>query len=65
MCCNYTREVCIDIHFLQVAIRAARMLGMSPAMTNVNVFMVSQSKAQTHTDSLFVLPDSLICGLHL
>lgn len=53
-CSNYTGELCIDIHFLQVTIKAARTtLGMSPEVTNVYVFMFLQSKSQTHTDSLF------------
>lgn len=65
-CCNYTGELRIDNHFLQVTVKAVRTtLGMSPAVTNVYVFMFLQSKTQTHTDSLFVLLDSMISALHL
>lgn len=63
---NYIGELGIDIHSLRVTVKAVRTtLGTSPAVTNVYVFMFVQSTTQTHTDSLFVLLDSMISALHL
>ena len=65
-CSNYTRELSIEIHFLEVTVTAdITTLGMSRTVTNFYGFIFLQSKAQTNPDSPFVLLDSMISTLHL